>query len=137
MPTQLEIDTPEGKTFSDMVDLVVVPGSEGELGILPAHAPLVSALQPGELRYTKDGQEYSLAVGAGLVEVQRDKVAVLSDLAVNEADIDEHAVEHALESAQKALAEGGDEDPDKVAALHLAIQKSLAQLHVKRKRRSL
>lgn len=135
-PTRLEIVTPEGKTFSDTVDQVVVPGSEGELGVLSAHAPLVTALQPGTLTYWKDGKAESLAVGAGLLEVTQSSVAVLSDLAVGEDDIDEDAVEQALASAQKALEEKGGEDMEQMAALQLAIQKSMAQLNVKRRKRS-
>jgi len=139
MATRLEIVTPKGRAFSDDVDVVVAPGSEGELGVLTAHAPLVTALQPGELRFEKQGKEESFAVGEGLLEVTPRSVIVLSDLAVGEGEIDEEAVEHALESAQKALEEREDEslDPDRVAQLHLSIQKSLAQLHVKRRRRRL
>jgi F-type H+-transporting ATPase subunit epsilon len=138
MRTHLEIVTPEGRTFADEVDLVVVPGSEGELGVLSAHAPLVTTLKPGELRYVKDGKEHVLAVGSGILEVTRESVAVLSDLAVNEADIDEGAVEKALEAARKALEEAPDTmHPEEIVALQMAIQKSLAQLDVKRRRRRL
>ncbi|MEQ1842832.1 MAG: ATP synthase F1 subunit epsilon [Verrucomicrobiales bacterium] len=138
MSTRLQIVTPEGRVFSDQVDLVVVPGSEGELGVLSAHAALVTALKPGELRYVKDGKEHILAVGSGLLEVTANSVAVLSDLAVNEADIDEHAVEKALEAARKALEERPDgAHPEDIVGLQLAIQKSMAQLDVKRRRKRL
>ncbi|NNE92215.1 MAG: ATP synthase F1 subunit epsilon [Verrucomicrobiales bacterium] len=129
---KLEIVTPEAKTFSDDVDTVVVPGSEGEMGILPSHAPLVSALKPGELRYTKDGEETALAVGNGIVEVGLQHVSVLTDLAIGESDIDEDAVQKALERAEKSLEdELGDEDR---AAIEEAIMKSVAMLEVKRRR---
>lgn len=133
MPIQLEIVTPEKSVFSDMVDSVVVPGVDGELGVLPAHAALVTTLAPGELRYTKNGEETEFAVGEGILEVMPHKVAVLTDLAVRDAEIDEAIVEEALARAQKSLEEKlGDEE---VAAVQASIQKSLAQLHLKRKRR--
>lgn len=132
---RLDIVTPEKKAFSDEVDSVVVPGSEGEAGILPSHAPLVSALKPGELRYLKGGEEHYLAIGTGLVEISHDRVSVLTDMALGEAEIDESAVEKALESAQKALSE--ETHPEEIAAAAVLIQKQLAQLHVKRKRRRL
>ena len=133
MGFRLEIVTPDKRTFSDEVDGVVIPGIEGELGVLVGHAPLVTTLQPGELRYTKDGQEESLAVGEGVVEITRDSVAILTDLAVTTADIDEAAVEEALKRAEDALSEKlSDEE---VATVEASIQKSLAQLHVKRRHR--
>ncbi len=132
---QLDIVTPEEKAFSDKVESVVIPGSEGEMGILPAHAPLVTALAPGELRYLKDGEEISLAIGSGIVEISDDKIAVLTDMAMGEDDIDEAAVEEALASAERALAE--KHGSEEAAAMEAIIAKSLAQLHIKRRRRSL
>ena len=133
MPMRLEIVTPEKRTFSDTVDLVVIPGVEGEMGVLENHAPLVTTLAPGELRYTKGGVEHELAVGEGVVEITCSTVSVLTDLAIAETDIDEAAVQAALDRAQKALQEKmGDEE---LATVQAAIQKSMAQLHLKRKRR--
>ena len=135
MPTRLEIVTPEARIFSEDVDGVVAPGSEGEIGVLPQHAPLVTSLVPGELRYTKNGEEHSMAVGGGILEVTRSTVSVLTDLAISEADIDEAAVEEALKRAQEALSQKlGDEE---IASVQVAIQKSMAQLHVKRRRRNI
>lgn len=133
MGFRLEIVTPEQRTFSDVVDGVVIPGSEGELGILEAHAPLVTTLFPGELRYSKGGVEESLAVGEGVVEVTRESVSVLTDLAVTTQDIDEAAVEEALKRAQDALDEKMSDE--EIATVEASIQKSLAQLHVKRRHR--
>jgi len=133
MGFRLEIVTPEKRTFSDVVDGVVIPGSEGELGVLEGHAPLVTTLMPGELRYTKGGEEESLAVGEGVVEITRDGVAVLTDLAVTTSDIDEAAVEEALKRAEAALSEKMTDE--EIATVEASIQKSLAQLHLKRKRR--
>lgn len=135
MPLHLSIVTPEKTTFSDTVETVVVPGLLGELGVLPNHSPLVTGLKPGELRYTKSGETHELAVGEGIVEVMPDKVSVLTDMAMGHDEIDEEAVQKALDSAEAALKElpSGDEE---VAATMAAIQKSMAQLHIKRKRRS-
>ena len=135
MSMLLNIVTPERRTFSDSVDQVVLPGSEGEMGVLPGHAALVTTLKPGELRYLKDGQETSLAVGEGVVEVTQTGVSVLTDMAILEADINEALVQEALERAERELLEKiGSEE---VAAVQASIQKSLAQLHLKRRRRNL
>ncbi len=103
MPLKLEIVTPEKKMFSDEVDSVVLPGIDGELGVLPNHAPLVTMLKPGELSYTKGGETIYLAVGEGFVEVLPTSVAVMTDMAVGESEIDEAAVEEALAARQDAL----------------------------------
>ncbi len=133
MPFTLEIVTPEKSVFSDEVDGVVLPGVEGELGVLPQHTPLVTTLAPGELRYSKDGKETDFAVGEGLIEITGTTVSVLTDLAVSDVEIDEAVVEEALQRAQDALQEKlGEEE---IAAVEASIQKSLAQLHLKRKRR--
>ena len=132
---RLDIVTPEKKAFSDEIDSVVVPGAEGELGILKSHAPLVTTLRPGELRYLTGGLETSLAIGTGIVEISNDRVSVLTDMALEAADIDVDAVEKALERAQKAMTEKDILPEDHVAAMVL-MQKSLAQLHVKRRHRS-
>lgn len=132
---RLEIVTPEKTAFSDEIDSVVVPGGEGELGILPAHAPIVATLRPGELRYLKNGQETSLAIGTGIVEVSGDRVSLLTDMALGVEEIDESAVEKAIEAAQKAMSE--KQLPEDAAAAQLALQKSIAQLHIKRRRRQL
>ena len=132
---RLDIVTPEKRAFSDEIDSVVVPGAEGELGILKAHAPLVTTLRPGELRYMKSGVETSLAIGTGIVEISNDRVSVLTDMALDAENIDVDAVEKALERAQKAMAEK-DLLPEDHAAAMIIMQKSLAQLHIKRRHRS-
>jgi F-type H+-transporting ATPase subunit epsilon len=133
MPLLLEIVTPETKTFSDQVDAVVVPSVEGELGILPHHVGLLTQIEPGELRVTQGGQEIRLAVGGGFVEVSEDKVSVLTDMAIREDEIDESAAEEAMKRAEAAMKDEklfGEEH----AAVNAALQKSLAQLKVKRRR---
>ncbi|MBS0659536.1 MAG: ATP synthase F1 subunit epsilon [Verrucomicrobia bacterium] len=131
---KLEIVTPEAKAYSDDVDMVVLPGFEGEMGILPNHAPLLSLLRPGELRVKKGGQEFALAVGEGFVEIHQTAVSVLTDMAIEEAKIDENATQAALDRAQAAL-KNKDLGGEEVAAIEAAIAKSLAQLNLKRKKR--
>ena len=89
MPLHLDIVTPEKKIFSDTVDNVYLPGADGEMGILPQHAGLVTALKPGELRYLHNGKVEKLAIGSGFAEVTQTKVIVLTDMALGEAEIDE------------------------------------------------
>ena len=100
---RLEIVTPEAKTFSDDVDSVVIPGAEGEFGVLPQHVALMTEIVPGELRIMKGGEETRLAVGAGFVEVTQESVSVLTDMAVLEQEIDEAAAEAAMKRAEEAM----------------------------------
>ncbi|MBK8094678.1 MAG: ATP synthase F1 subunit epsilon [Verrucomicrobiaceae bacterium] len=137
MPLKLEIVTPEARIFSDEVDTVVLPGYEGEMGVLAAHANLVTTLLPGELRITKGGKTTEMAVGEGLVEVTGTVTRILTDMAIDADKIDEKAAEEALARAQKSLADlkPGDQQ-EEVAAVMAAIQRASAQLHLKRKRKT-
>jgi F-type H+-transporting ATPase subunit epsilon len=130
---RLEIVTPEAKTYSDDVDSVVIPGIDGELGVLPLHAPLMTQLEPGELRVLKGGQEHRLAVGEGFVEITPEKVAVLTDMAVKESDIDESAAEEAIRRAEQAMS-GEKLSNEEYAANNAALLRSLALIKVKRRR---
>jgi F-type H+-transporting ATPase subunit epsilon len=134
MPLRLEITTPEEKAYSEEVDFVVLPGSEGELGVYPNHVPLLTTLQPGELRVLKAGQETALAVGEGFVEITGDSISVLTDMAMQAARIDEAAAEKAVERARATLKE--DLGKEEVASVQASLHKALAQLHVKRRRHS-
>ena len=129
---RLEITTPEAKAYSEDVDFVVLPGSEGELGVYPKHVPLLTTLRPGEVRVVKNGRETALAVGEGFVEITADTVSVLTDMALEAAQIDESAAEKAVERARAAMKE--DLGKEEVAAIQASLQKALAQLHVKRRR---
>jgi F-type H+-transporting ATPase subunit epsilon len=133
---RLEIVTPEARAYSDDVELVVLPAVEGEMGVYPQHIPLITQLKPGELVVTKGGKQIALAVGEGFVEVTGEKVSVLVDMALQESEIDEKAVEEAIARAEARLKEQhvGDEE---AALVQAAIAKSLAQLHVKRRRRNI
>lgn len=133
---RLEIVTPEEKTYSDDVDSVVIPGIEGELGVLPMHAPLMTQLEPGELRVLKGGKELRLAVGEGFVEITSEKVAVLTDMAVKESDIDEAAAEEAIRRAEQAMT-GEKLSNEEYAANNAALLRSLALIKVKRRRHHL
>ena len=130
----LEIVTPETRAYSDDVDFVVLPAVEGEMGVYPMHVPLITSIKPGELVVTKGGKTTYLAVGEGFVEVTGEKVSVLVDMALTEEAIDERAVEEAVKRAEARLKEQllGDEE---AALVQAAIARSLAQLHVKRRKR--
>lgn len=131
---RLEIVTPESRAYSDDVEFVVLPAIEGEMGVYPMHVPLITSIKPGELVVTKGGKITYLAVGEGFVEVTGEKVSVLVDMAMTEEAIDEKAAEDAVKRAEARLKEQflGDEE---TALVQASIAKSLAQLHVKRRRR--
>jgi F-type H+-transporting ATPase subunit epsilon len=132
MTLKLEIVTPEHKIYSEDVDMVVLPGAEGELGVYPKHVPLLTTLKPGELRVIKDGRETCMAVGEGFVEIKADGVSVLTDMALEAEKIDMAAAEAAVERAKAAMKE--DLGKEEVAAIQASLQKALAQLQVKRRR---
>ena len=101
---KLEIVTPERKVLDEMVDSVTVPTASGEAGILPNHAPLISALKPGILSYSSKGTTERLALAGGFVEVSANKVAVLTDTAETAAEIDADAARAEREEAERSLA---------------------------------
>ena len=112
-PMRLEILTAERSLFQGNVDAVTAPGAEGELGILPHHAALMTALQPGELRYRTGGEETQLAVTGGFMEVTATRVVVLADAAERVDEIDVARAEEAMHRAQERIAdrtEGADLD---------------------------
>ena len=130
---RLEIVTPETTAYSEDVEMVTLPGSEGVLGIYPNHVPLLTTLNPGELRVLKGGKESFLAVGEGFVEIKGDAVSVLTDMALEPSVIDENAAQEAVARAQAAMKE--DHGKEEVASIQASLQKALAQLHVKRRHR--
>ncbi len=130
---RLEIVTPEAKAYSEDVEMVVLPGTDGELGVYPQHVPVLTTLKPGELRVLKNGTETSLAVGEGFAEITGDSISVLTDMALESTAIDESAAEAAVARAQAAMKE--DLGAEEVAAVQASLQKALAQLHVKRRQR--
>ncbi len=130
---QLEIVTPGAVIYSEAVDMVTLPGSEGETGIYPNHIPLMTKIQAGELIAKKAGSEEILAVSEGFAEITGDRVSILTDNAANSADIDESAVEEARTKAEKRLKEG-DVSEEEARILNQAILYSAAQIRAKRRR---
>jgi F-type H+-transporting ATPase subunit epsilon len=129
----LEIITAERVVYSEDVDVVVAPGTEGELGILPMHAPLMTMLQPGELRVRQGGEEQSVFISGGYLEVLSDKVTVLADTAERAEEIDVSRAEEAKKRAQERMAappEGAD-----VTRAQVAMSRSLMRLKVAQKSR--
>ncbi len=133
MPLQLEIVTPERQVYSDTVDSVQVPGSEGELGVLPHHAPLVSTLGIGELRFRKDGIEESFAIVGGFLQVRPDRVVVLAETADLASDIDLEKAQEARREAERALESGFHEGAD-LSAARAQLQQALLRIRVAERR---
>jgi F-type H+-transporting ATPase subunit epsilon len=134
MPLLLEIVTPERLAYSDEVDSVQVPGSEGELGILPHHAPLLSMLGVGELRIRKSGGEESFAIVGGFVQVRPDKVVVMAETADMASEIDLERAQAARREAEKTL-EAGFVEPADLAIARAALQRALLHIRVAERRR--
>jgi len=130
---KLEIVTPEALTYSEDVDMVTLPSSDGELGIYPNHVPVLTQVVPGEIVVRKGGQDFFLAIGEGFAEITGERVAVLTDMAIKATDIDEVKAEEARRRAEARLQEklGGEE----LASVSAALAHSLAQLKVKRRSR--
>ena len=131
---KLEIVTPETTIYSEDVEMVTLPGSEGEAGIYPNHVPLMTQVHAGEIIVSRGGTEEVLAVGEGFIEVIGNHVAILTDNAANSADIDEAAVEEARSKAENRLKEG-DISEEEARILNQAIMFSEAQIKAKRRRR--
>jgi len=128
MTLHLEIVTPERRAFEGDVDEVVVPGSEGELGILPHHAPLISMLGQGVLRYKQGEKSEEFAIFGGFLQVRPDRVVVLAETADLASEIDVDRAERARREAERQL-EGGADATD-LAAGRAALQRALIRLRV-------
>ena len=128
---KLEIVTPDGKAYSEDVEMVTLTGVQGEMGILPQHIRLMTRMVPGELVVRKAGHDTFVAVGGGLVEVTPTRVNILTDMAVAADKIDEAKAEEARLRAEARLREKlSDEE---VATINASLARSLAQLRVKRR----
>jgi len=130
---KLDIVTAEQLVYSEEVDMVVVPGIDGEMAILPHHAPLMTMLQPGELLVRNQGTEISMAVTGGFLEVRPDRITVLADAAERAEDIDAARAEEAKQRAQQRLS--GKLDEAGQGRAEAALQRSLIRLKVAEKRR--
>ena len=126
---RLDVVTAERMVYSDNVDMVVAPGFEGQLGILPHHTPLMTALLPGELRIKKGGEEVSLVISGGFLEVRPDKVVVLADTAERADEIDVERAEAARRRAQERLSQQRELGSDGARA-EASLRRSLARLRV-------
>ena len=134
MPLRLEIVTPERRAYDDEVDMVIVPGRNGQLGILPSHTPLISSLGVGELRIKKGGTEEILLISGGFVEVRADRVIVMADLAEHSEEIDEARAIEARKRAEAQLEEA--KDPVDLARVRAALQTALMRERIAVRRRS-
>ena len=135
MATMLfEMVTAEKLLFSDQVESIVAPGEAGELGILPHHAPLLSILKSGELRVTQDGQEQSIAITGGFLEVLDNKVTVLADAAEHADEIELERAEVAVRRAEERIA-SRDADLDLERAIG-SLRRAQVRVTVARRRRT-
>lgn len=134
MPTlKLDVVSAERVVYSDDVDIVIAPGIEGQLGILPHHTPLMTTLQVGELLVRKGGQEFSLVITGGFIEVRPDRVIVLADAAERAEEIDIARAEEAKRRAEEQLKRRTPEVD--VAQAEAALRRSLTRLKIGEKRR--
>ena len=133
MPLLLEIVTPERLAYSDTVDSVVLPGSEGELGVLPHHAPLITMLGIGELRIRKGAAEESFAIVGGFLQVRPDKVVVMAETADMASEIDLEKAQEARRAAERTLESGYVEGAD-LSAARAALQQALLRIRVAERR---
>lgn len=129
---KLEIVTPDARTYSGDVEMVTLPGVDGEMGIYPEHVPLMTQLVPGEVTVRKDGQDIFLAVGEGFVEITAERVAILTDMAILSDQIDEAKAEEAQRKAQARMSERMDDE--QAALVQASLAEATAQLNVKRRR---
>ena len=128
---RLEIVTPDGKAYSEDVEMVTLTGVQGEMGILPQHIPLMTKMVPGELVVRKGGRDLFVVVGGGLVQVTATRVNILTDMAVAADKMDEAKAEEARQRAEARLREKlGEEE---VATINASLARSFAQLRVKRR----
>ena len=129
---RLQIVTPQGTAYAEDVDLVTLPGVEGQMGIYPDHVRLMTQMVPGEVIVHRAGRDHFLAVGEGLIEITGDHVNIVTDMAVAAENIDEARAEEARQRAAARLRE--KLSAEEVASVNATLTRSLAQLHVKRRR---
>lgn len=134
MPLQCDIVTQERTVFSEEVDYVSLPGTEGIMGILPNHAPLLTALSFGEVMIRKEGDEEFFAIGGGFAEINPTQVIVLADSAEQAEEIDLDRAQRAREEAEKAMAEGVSEDAARYDQNDAALRRAQIRIDVSRRR---
>lgn len=133
MPLTLEIVTPERQAYADEVDAVYCPGTQGEFGVLPHHAPLLSTLGVGELRIKKGSEEEFFAIAGGFVQVRPNKVVVMAELADLSSEIDLEAAEEARREAERAIQQGFEEPAD-LARARATMERALVRIRVAERR---
>jgi F-type H+-transporting ATPase subunit epsilon len=135
MPLRCQIITQERMLFDEDVDIVIAPGSEGEMGVLPNHAPIVAALNYGELIVRQGEMSEAFAIGGGVLQVAHNKVVVLADSAESADEIDIARAQEARQKAERSMREGVVEDEAQLAALEAAIRRANLRLKVAHKHR--
>jgi F-type H+-transporting ATPase subunit epsilon len=135
MPIQCQIVTQDKSLFEGLADFVLAPGHEGQLGILPNHAPLLTTLKMGVIRIRHEGSEQVFTITGGVLEVRPDIITVLADVGENVAKIDVARAEAAKARAEKLLAEGIPKDTDEYLAIEAALRKSKLRLEAVRRYR--
>ncbi len=130
---KLEVVTPSAKIFSEDVEMVTLTGIGGEMGILPEHMPLMTQLASGEIHARKDGQNIFLAVGEGFVQVTRQQVSILTDMAIKAEDIDEAKAEEARQKAVARLSQKLSQE--ETASVQASLMQAMAQLKLKQRTR--
>ena len=133
MPMTLEIITAERQVYSDEVDMVIAPGVDGQLGILPKHAPLMTMLKPGELTVRKNGEDIYVAVSGGFMEVLGNRVSVLADACERSDEIDEERAQQAMQRAQERLVSQASDMESRMALA--AFQRAQVRINLVRRRR--
>ena len=137
MPTiTLEIVTAERLVSSEEVNVVVAPGIDGELAVLPRHAPLLTVLKPGEIRVVKDGEESYIAVSGGFLEVMGNKVTILADSAERAEEIDLQRTQEALKLAQERIASAASDSDLERALASMRMSQARLKVATSRRRRT-
>lgn len=134
MPIQCDIVTQERSVYSDEVEYVSLPGSEGVMGILPNHAPMLTALAFGEVMVRSKGDEQFFAIGGGYAEIQPDRVIVLADSAEQAGEIDLERAEAARRKAEQAMSEGVPKDAARYAQIETALKRAQIRIDVGKRR---
>ncbi|MBV9923557.1 MAG: F0F1 ATP synthase subunit epsilon [Acidobacteria bacterium] len=129
MALQLDVITPERRLLSEQADSVTVPGLEGELGILPGHTPLISALRTGVLSYAQAGTTRRLLVSGGFVEVNNDRVSVLADMAEFPEEVDAARARTEREEAERLLG-GFSGSPEEMAEVRARLDRATTRLQL-------
>jgi len=135
MTIRCEIVSQDRTVFEGDVDIVVLPGSDGEMGILPRHAPILTTLKYGIIKVRKSGEEQLFTVAGGVAEIQPDIVTVLADAAENVEEIDVNRAEEARKRAEEVLARGVPADTDAYLAMEAALRRSNLRLDAARRYR--